>query len=85
MPCAIREEELEKIHKSLKRIKYKTKRLAKAEIELEGLHGWRKLFESSNTVLSRHPDIGKVMEDTVKEADVGADKWRRTGVYTFTG
>ena len=25
------------------------------------------------------------MEDMVKEADVGADKWRRTGVYTFTG
>ena len=21
----------------------------------------------------------------VREADVGADKWRRTGVYTFTG
>ena len=25
------------------------------------------------------------MENIVREADVGADKWRRTGVYTFTG
>ena len=82
LPGIISEDELDR---KLKGIKYKAKRLAKAEIESEGLHGRRKPFERSNTALSRHPDIGEVMEDMVKEADVGADKWRRTGVYTFTG
>jgi hypothetical protein len=33
----------------------------------------------------RHPDIGKVIEKIVSEADVGSDKWRRIGVYTFSG
>lgn len=79
------EEELEKVRKNLKRINSKAKRLARAEIESEGLHKLRKPFERSNTVLTRHPDIGEVMENMVKESDVGADKWRRTGVYTFTG
>ncbi len=85
LSCVLGEEELEKIRRNLKRIKYKAKRLAKAEIEAEGLHKLRKPFERSNTVLSRHPDVGEVMENMVKESDVGADKWRRTGVYTFTG
>jgi hypothetical protein len=69
----------------LKLIKDKAKRKAKAEIEFKGLDGKRKSVKTTKSVLSRHPDIGEVMENIVKDADVGADKWRRTGVYTFTG
>jgi len=72
------------IRAKLNLIKDKGKRMAKSEIELKGLHGRRKSTEVTSSVLARHPDIGEVMENMVKEADVGADKWRRTGVYTFT-
>lgn len=64
---------------------YKGKRLAKANIEMRGLNGKRKCSKHVQSVLSRHPEIGEVMEEFVREADVGADKWCRTGVYTFTG
>lgn len=64
---------------------YKGKRLAKANIEMRGLNGKRKCSKHAQSVLSRHPEIGEVMEEFVREADVGADKWCRTGVYTFTG
>ena len=29
--------------------------------------------------------MGEVVENFVRESDVGADSWRRTGVYTFSG
>lgn len=61
---------------------YKGKRLAKANIEMRGLNGKRKCSKHVQSVLSRHPEIGEVMEEFVREADVGADKWCRTGVYT---
>ena len=73
------------ILRKLKLIKDRGKRLAKSEIELKGLNGRRKSQKTESSVLARHPDIGEVMENIVREADVGADKWRRTGVYTFTG
>ena len=69
------------IRSKLKLIVDKGKRLAKSEIESKGLFGGRKSSERTNSILTRHPDIGEVMEDMVKEADVGADKWHRTGVY----
>ena len=65
-------------------MKDKGKRLTKSEIELKGLYGRRKSTERASSVLVRHPDIGEVMENIVREADVEADKWRRTSVYTFT-
>lgn len=52
---------------------------------MRGLNGKRKSSKSAQSVLPRHPEIGEVMEQIVKEADVGADKWRRTGFYTFSG
>lgn len=67
------------IRSKLKLIKDKGKRMARNEIEMRGLYGRRKSTERTNTVLARHPDI------RVKVADIGADKWRRTGVYTFSG
>jgi hypothetical protein len=84
--CDCNEELSEKeILTKLKLIKDKAKRKAKAEIEFKGLDGKRKSVKTTKSVLSRHPDIGEVMENIVKDADVGADKWRRTGVYIFTG
>lgn len=51
----------------------------------EGLFGKRKSNPNTNSVLARHPEIGEVIESIVKNADIGADKWQRTGVYTFSG
>ena len=36
-------------------------------------------------IVKDHPDIGEVIENYVKERNVGADAWRRTGVLTFDG
>ena len=38
----------------------------------------------SKTV-KKYPDIGKVIEDFLRERRVGADSWRRTGLLTFSG
>ena len=35
--------------------------------------------------LVKFPTIGKDIEDFVEEHRVGADQWRRTGVFTFDG
>ena len=75
----------ETVKRKLKLIKDKGKRRAQAEIALNELYLRKKPIENVNSVERRHPDIGEVMENIVKAADVGADKWRRTGVYTFTG
>lgn len=75
----------ETVKRRLKLIKDKGKRRAKCEMEANGLFGKRKSIPCSNSVIARHPDIGEVIENFVKNADIGADKWRRTGVYTFSG
>lgn len=36
-------------------------------------------------IVKKFPDIGKEIECFVEERSVGADSWRRTGVYTFDG
>ena len=45
----------------------------------------KKQTKRVNTILSRFPDIGKAIETFVKDNDVGAEAWRRTGVLTFDG
>ncbi len=35
--------------------------------------------------MSECPNIGKTIEDFVSAANIGADHWRRTGVFTFDG
>ena len=74
----------EAIRKKLKLIRDKAARRAKAEIVSKGLYG-RRHFGGTSSFVSKYPDIGKVMEQIAQEADIGADQWRRTGVYTFTG
>ena len=38
-----------------------------------------------DAIHKRHPDIGEAIEKIVSEADFGGDKWRKTGVYMFSG
>ncbi len=64
------EAEESEILRKLKLIKDKGKRLAKSEIELNGLYGSRKSTERSSSVLARHPDIGEVMENIVEASNV---------------
>ena len=44
-----------------------------------------KSSKRTSTIVSMFPDIGTVIEDFVKENNVGADRWRRTGTLTFYG
>lgn len=74
----------EAIQQKLKQIKDKARKKACAEIQATGLFR-KKSASRMDAIHKRHPDIGEVMEKIVAEADVGADKWRRTGVYTFSG
>jgi len=74
----------EDIQRKLHQIKGKARKKTQAEIEGSGLFR-RKSGNRINTIEKRHPNNGEVMEKTVTEADVGAVKWRRTGVYTFSG
>lgn len=39
----------------------------------------------TSKILQDCPCIGEVIEDFVKDHNVGADAWRRTGVLTFDG
>jgi len=72
-----------KIHQKLRQIKDKCRKRAQAEIAASSI--LKRKTTQINAVEKRHPDIGEVMEKIVSDADVGADKWRRTGVYTFSG
>ena len=45
----------------------------------------RKRSKSVKGIVMQFPNIGKVIEAFVKERNVGADAWRRTGVLTFDG
>ena len=45
----------------------------------------KKISKSTKTIIDEYNDIGDVIEKIVKESDVGADRWQRTGVYTFSG
>ena len=74
----------EVIQVKLRQIKDKARKKAQAEIEGSGLFQ-RKSVHRMDAIEKRPPDIGEVMEKMVAEVDVGADKWWRTGVYTFSG
>ena len=45
----------------------------------------RKTTNNVRDISKRYPDIGQVMEKYAEQCDVGADKWRRTGMLTFGG
>ena len=45
----------------------------------------RKKSRKLRGVLTKFPDIGNEIEEYVRNRNVGADKWRRTGLLTFDG
>lgn len=45
----------------------------------------RRVSRKVRGIVKDFPDIGKSIEDFVKQNNIGADKWRRTGIFTFDG
>ncbi len=78
------QEESKSIETKLRKIDDKFRKKGKKEIAEQGLFR-KKISRSTKTIVDRYPDIGDVIENIVQESDIGADSWRRTGVYTFTG
>ena len=74
----------DKIRVELRRIRDRARKRAKVDIAKEPFLR-RKTTKSVKLVEVLFPDIGEVMEAIAESCDVGADKWRRTGVYTFSG
>ena len=74
----------DKIRAELRRIRDRAKKRAKVDIAKERFLR-RKTTKSVKSVEVLFPDIGEVMEAIAESCDVGTDKWRRTGVYTFSG
>ena len=72
------------VKSELNKIRDRFRKKMTKEIQLNRLLR-KKITWSSKTILNQFPDIGQVIETIVEESDVGADRWRRTGVYTFSG
>lgn len=70
--------------KKLNRIKDNSRKKAKEEIALNRFMR-KKVTPSTKTIIKTYPNIGKVIEAFVEQCDKGADKWRRIGLYTFSG
>ena len=45
----------------------------------------RTISKKASTLIKEFPNIGEIVEDFVRDHNVGADSWRRTGVLTFDG
>ena len=74
----------EKLQTKLRKIKDRSRKRMVKEIEGKRFL-WKKISKSTKTILNKYSDIGEIIEKIVEECDVGADRWRRTGVYTFSG
>ena len=81
---ALSEAPRDQLRLKLKQIDEKFRKRAKKEIEGQRFLR-KKVSQSTKSILITYPDIGDVIERFVQESDVGADSWRRTGVYTFSG
>ena len=77
-------EHKEIIEKKLRKIRDSARKRMLKEIE-EKRFLRKRISKSTKTMLDKYSDIGEVIENIVQESDVGADRWRRTGVYTFSG
>ena len=76
------DEAKEKVQQERKKIKMAAKRETSKLIAKEALLKC-KIPKKVSTIVTKYPDIGKKMEDFVQKHRVGADQWRRTGVFTF--
>lgn len=77
------EEAKVQLQKERKRITRAAKRQTSKKIAQEAILQ-RKIPKKVSTILTKYPDIGEKMEAFVRKHRVGADQWRRTGVFTFT-
>ena len=77
------EEAKVQLQKERKRITRAAKRQTSKKIAQEAMLQ-RKIPKKVSTILKKYPDIGEKMEAFVRKHRVGADQWRRTGVFTFT-
>ena len=59
--------------------RYKAKKLAERNFLA------RRKSKQVQSIVTRFPDIGEVIEMYVSECNIGADAWRRTGILTFDG
>ena len=76
-------EECNKIEIERVKSKYRYKYRYRYKKESAKLRMRRKSRKETRDILRKYPDIGKTMEQYAKDCDVGADKWRRTGMLTF--
>ena len=60
-------------------------RRKKARLIAERRYLSRSVSKRTQTIIDRHPNIGDEIEAFVRSNDVGADRWRRTGVLMFDG
>ena len=65
-------------------IRRKAKRDVKKKIA-ERRFLMRKRSKKVGKIVRECPDVGKTIEEFVEKCGVGADAWRRTGIYTFDG
>lgn len=72
------------VEKKYNYIKRKTARLKAKQISEQNFLN-RRVSRKLKGILKEFPDIGTTIEDFVKQNNVGADKWRRTGLLTFDG
>ena len=72
------------VQKKRKSIKLKASRL-KAKRIAEQNFLQRKVNRKVKGIVKEFPDVGSTIEEFVKQNNVGADQWRRTGILTFDG
>ena len=72
---------IEKRRRSIRRQAQRTK--AKRIMQKNFLG--RKVAKRIDTIVEKYPDIGETIEHFVRDNNVGAEAWRRTGILTFDG
>ena len=65
-------------------VKRQAQRLMAKRIEQECFLGCQ-VSKRRDSIVAKYPDIGETIESFVRNNNVGAEPWRRTGVLTFDG
>ena len=72
------------VKKRMTAIRRRAKRTVSKRIAEQNFLSRRKSSKAKG-IVSKFPDIGTTIEDFVRSRNIGADKWRRTGLLTFDG
>ena len=68
----------------MKKIKA-VRRKGETELVAEKRFLQRNVSKRTNTIINQCPGIGSTIEEYVKDHNIGADAWHRTGILTFDG